>query len=109
MFRDGRTETVRSCTKEAMTFIRYMTDETTGDVTIAQELCRAACRSITALSLDASLGRGVDRHLFALNVAAKGLEIQSDFLDYVHNKVWFQFFLGHFFWTFKYLCFSLAK
>lgn len=89
MFREGRTEAIRSLTGAAKRFIEYMTGAggAVVDASVARGLCREACLEHSRISLDACTGRGVDSHLFALNVAAKGLDVQSEFLDFLHNKL----------------------
>ncbi|KAH9262844.1 hypothetical protein BASA82_000136 [Batrachochytrium salamandrivorans] len=87
MFREGRTEAIRSLTSKAKQFIEYMTGTGQVDLSVARALCRDACLEHSKVSLDSCTGRGVDSHLFALNVAAKGLDIKSEFLDFLHNKL----------------------
>ncbi|KAJ2887935.1 hypothetical protein FB639_000985 [Coemansia asiatica] len=64
-FAHGRTETIRSCTTEALAFARALDDR---DVKLATkiELFRHATATHTALTAAATSGRGVDRHLLGL-------------------------------------------
>lgn len=84
LFREGRTETIRSVTEDAVKFVCAASTFSKPFGELAPML-RTACHTHQQLSRDCFVGRGIDRHLFALNVAAKGLEIKSDFLDYAHS------------------------
>lgn len=93
LFREGRTETIRSVTKEALEFIRYCKlflkiQPTPSDLKKAKALLLTASKVHKTLCVQSLSGNGIDRHLFALNVAAKGLEIKSEFLDYAHALKW---------------------
>uniref|UniRef100_A0A8C5DBB7 Carnitine O-palmitoyltransferase 1, muscle isoform n=1 Tax=Gouania willdenowi TaxID=441366 RepID=A0A8C5DBB7_GOUWI len=87
MFRDGRTETVRSCTNEAVAFVRAMED---CGATNAQRLAlfrRAADKHQNMYRL-AMTGSGIDRHLFCLYIVSKYLDIDSPFLKKVLSEPW---------------------
>ncbi|XP_049642140.1 carnitine O-palmitoyltransferase 1, brain isoform isoform X2 [Suncus etruscus] len=87
LFLDGRTETVRSCTRESCDFVRAMEDpEKTAPQCLA--LLRMAVDKHQALLKAAMTGRGVDRHLFALCLVAQFLHQPSPFLDQVHSEQW---------------------
>ncbi|XP_007531401.2 carnitine O-palmitoyltransferase 1, brain isoform isoform X2 [Erinaceus europaeus] len=87
LFLEGRTETVRSCTREACSFVRAMEDK---EKTVSQ------CRALFRLAVDkhqtllkaAISGQGVDRHLFALYIVSQFLGLQSPFLAQVHSEQW---------------------
>ncbi|VDK29652.1 unnamed protein product [Gongylonema pulchrum] len=64
LFREGRTETVRSCTIHSCEFVRAMLDPLQS-VRYRLRLLRIACSYHQQLYRDAMSGRGVDRHLFA--------------------------------------------
>ncbi|KAG8521438.1 Carnitine O-palmitoyltransferase 1, brain isoform, partial [Galemys pyrenaicus] len=87
LFLEGRTETVRSCTKEACAFVRAMEDR---EKTIPQclALFRMAVDKHQALLKAAMSGQGVDRHLFALYVVSQFLHLHSPFLAQVHSEQW---------------------
>lgn len=87
LFREGRTETVRSCTIESSAWVRSMDD----DKVSTQEkvrLLRAACVKHQQLYLEAMTGKGIDRHLFCLYVISKYLEVESPFLKEVISQPW---------------------
>nr|XP_044615035.1 carnitine O-palmitoyltransferase 1, brain isoform isoform X2 [Equus asinus] len=87
LFLEGRTETVRSCTREACNFVRAMEDrEKTDPQCLA--LFRVAVDKHQALLKAAMSGQGVDRHLFALYIVSQFLHLQSPFLDQVHSEQW---------------------
>ncbi|XP_028929802.1 carnitine O-palmitoyltransferase 1, brain isoform [Ornithorhynchus anatinus] len=87
MFREGRTETVRSCTRESCAFVRAMEDPDQSD---AQRLSlfRVATEKHQALYRAAMTGAGVDRHLFCLAVVARFLNINSPFLSQALSEPW---------------------
>ncbi|GFY79543.1 carnitine O-palmitoyltransferase 1, muscle isoform, partial [Trichonephila inaurata madagascariensis] len=72
LYQGGRTETVRSCTVEAKDFVLNMMQEDVDKATKRTLLQRAATKHQN-LYRDAMNGKGIDRHLFALYVACKGL------------------------------------
>uniref|UniRef100_A0A914VYU8 Choline/carnitine acyltransferase domain-containing protein n=1 Tax=Plectus sambesii TaxID=2011161 RepID=A0A914VYU8_9BILA len=79
LYREGRTETVRSCTSESCDFVRSMVDpEQTREE--RSRLLRIACERHQDMYRDAMCGKGIDRHLFALYVVQKYLEEDSPFL-----------------------------
>jgi len=71
MFRSGRTETIRSLTADAKAFVENPTLSS----------LRTACETHQELTQKAMLGKGVDRHLFALRIAAYLTGTQHPFLD----------------------------
>ncbi|GMR34736.1 hypothetical protein PMAYCL1PPCAC_04931, partial [Pristionchus mayeri] len=73
LFREGRTETVRSCSVESCDFVRAMMDPKTSREERVR-LLRTACEKHQDQYRDAMTGRGVDRHLFALYVVKRYLE-----------------------------------
>ncbi|GMF47292.1 unnamed protein product [Phytophthora fragariaefolia] len=75
-FKHGRTETVRSCTNEAVAFVRTMTDASASDADKANAL-RAAVTKHSELTKNGVMGQGFDRHLFALRAMAElqGIEV----------------------------------
>ncbi|KAF6077170.1 carnitine palmitoyltransferase 1C [Phyllostomus discolor] len=89
LFLEGRTETVRPCTREACLFVRAMADKekTVGDPQCLA-LFRLAVDKHQALLKAAMSGQGVDRHLFALYIVSQFLHRQSPFLDQVHSEQW---------------------
>uniref|UniRef100_A0A8B9YK21 Palmitoyl thioesterase CPT1C n=1 Tax=Bos mutus grunniens TaxID=30521 RepID=A0A8B9YK21_BOSMU len=87
LFLEGRTETVRSCTREARDFVRTMEDKEKTDAQCLA-LFRLAVDKHQALLKAAMSGQGVDRHLFALYVVSQFLHLQSPFLDQVHSEQW---------------------
>ncbi|KAG4080232.1 hypothetical protein HA402_010724 [Bradysia odoriphaga] len=87
LYRDGRTETVRSCTVESSAWVKSMEDKNS-NAHERVKLLRDACKQHQVGYLDAMCGRGVDRHLFALYVVSKYLEIDSPFLKDVISEPW---------------------
>ncbi|KAK1329937.1 hypothetical protein QTO34_010120 [Cnephaeus nilssonii] len=87
LFLEGRTETVRSCTREACNFVRAMEDRETTD-SQCLSLFRLAVDKHQALLKAAMSGQGVDRHLFALHIVSQLLHLQAPFLDQVHSEQW---------------------
>lgn len=72
MFKDGRTETVRSACKASCEFVRSMEDASVAREEVAKKLV-TACSNHHHLTSLAMTGKGVDRHLFALYVTANGM------------------------------------
>ncbi|KNC54745.1 carnitine palmitoyltransferase I [Thecamonas trahens ATCC 50062] len=87
LFRNGRTETIRSCTKDAAHFVRLMESGTADKANIAAAL-RTAIAQHGKLTRNAMTGRGVDRHIFGLLVVAMGLERESEFLSEAMKAKW---------------------
>uniref|UniRef100_A0A8C5A2K6 Carnitine O-palmitoyltransferase 1, muscle isoform n=1 Tax=Gadus morhua TaxID=8049 RepID=A0A8C5A2K6_GADMO len=94
MFREGRTETVRSCTSEAVAFVRAMEEE---DKTVSNnecangtrlELFRKAADKHQNMYRLAMTGSGIDRHLFCLYIMSKYLRMDSPFLKQVLSEPW---------------------
>lgn len=80
LYREGRTETVRSCTDASSAFVLAMIDKnTTREERV--RLLRIACERHQELYRDAMCGKGIDRHLFALYVVKCYLEEESPFFD----------------------------
>ncbi|TDH71310.1 hypothetical protein CCR75_005726 [Bremia lactucae] len=68
-FKHGRTETVRSCTNEAVAFVHAMTNASVSDADKAAAL-RTAVKKHSELTKNGVMGQGFDRHLFALRAMA---------------------------------------
>uniref|UniRef100_A0A8D2ZW21 Carnitine O-palmitoyltransferase 1, muscle isoform n=1 Tax=Scophthalmus maximus TaxID=52904 RepID=A0A8D2ZW21_SCOMX len=85
MFRDGRTETVRSCTSEAVAFVRAMEDTSN---TQRLGLFRKAADTHQNMYRLAMTGSGIDRHLFCLYIVSKYLGVDSPFLKKVLSEPW---------------------
>lgn len=84
LFRKGRTETIRSCTVESSTWVKSMSDDNFNKQD-RLELFKTACANHQKLYLEAMYGNGVDRHLFALHVAAQQTKYESKFLNEALN------------------------
>lgn len=87
LFRDGRTETVRSCTIESCTWVRAMENQNSSSeerVKLLQEACNQHQKGY----LNAMAGKGIDRHLFCLFIVSKYLEVDSPFLKEVLSEPW---------------------
>ncbi|XP_065738383.1 carnitine O-palmitoyltransferase 1, liver isoform isoform X3 [Phocoena phocoena] len=87
LFREGRTETVRSCTTESCNFVLAMVDPTQ---TVEQrlKLFKIASKKHQHLCHLAMTGSGIDRHLFCLYVVSKYLAVDSPFLKEVLSEPW---------------------
>ncbi|XP_014648815.1 PREDICTED: carnitine O-palmitoyltransferase 1, muscle isoform isoform X2 [Ceratotherium simum simum] len=79
MFREGRTETVRSCTSESTAFVQAMVEGTHMKAHL-QNLFRKASEKHQNMYRLAMTGAGIDRHLFCLYVVSKYLGVSSPFL-----------------------------
>uniref|UniRef100_A0A8K9WMB0 carnitine O-palmitoyltransferase n=1 Tax=Oncorhynchus mykiss TaxID=8022 RepID=A0A8K9WMB0_ONCMY len=84
MFREGRTETVRSCTVETCAFARSMVE----DNPLRLKLLKEAATRHQQLYRLAMTGGGIDRHLFCLYVVSKYLGEDSAFLKEVLSEPW---------------------
>jgi carnitine O-palmitoyltransferase 2 len=71
-FKHGRTETVRSCTNEAVSFVKTMIDPAASDAEKEKAL-RTAVKKHGELTKNGVMGQGFDRHMFALKAIA-GIE-----------------------------------
>ncbi|CAN0424035.1 carnitine O-palmitoyltransferase 1, liver isoform-like [Lampetra fluviatilis] len=87
LFREGRTETVRSCTSEACAFVHSMQDP---NIPAAERvaLFRTAMDKHQSMYLLAMTGAGIDRHLFCLYVVSRYLGLESPFLKEVLSEPW---------------------
>ncbi|XP_071136532.1 carnitine O-palmitoyltransferase 1, liver isoform-like isoform X1 [Mytilus edulis] len=87
LFREGRTETVRSCTVESCQFAKAMDDPT---VTNKEriKLMKLAAEEHQQGYRNAMSGHGIDRHLFCLYVVSKYLGEDSPFLTEVLSSPW---------------------
>ncbi|KAI4876448.1 hypothetical protein NFI96_034181 [Prochilodus magdalenae] len=86
LFREGRTETVRSCTNESSEFIKAF--ENGEEAEVCRSLFRSASEKHQLLYRLAMTGAGIDRHLFCLYVISKYLGIESPFLKEVFSEPW---------------------
>uniref|UniRef100_A0A673BP79 carnitine O-palmitoyltransferase n=1 Tax=Sphaeramia orbicularis TaxID=375764 RepID=A0A673BP79_9TELE len=84
LFREGRTETVRSCTIETCAFVRSMIR----DETERLKLLKVAAEKHQNMYRLAMTGEGIDRHLFCLYVVSKYLGEDSPFLKEVLSEPW---------------------
>ncbi|XP_065447989.1 carnitine O-palmitoyltransferase 1, liver isoform isoform X6 [Chrysemys picta bellii] len=87
LFREGRTETVRSCTTESCNYVRGMEDPTQNNEKRCK-LFRIAADKHQHLYRLAMTGAGIDRHLFCLYVVSKYLGVESPFLKEVLSEPW---------------------
>ncbi|KAF1332956.1 Carnitine o-palmitoyltransferase 2, partial [Globisporangium splendens] len=85
-FKHGRTETVRSCTNEAVNFVRMMTNASASDGEKAAAL-RVAVKKHGELTKNGVMGQGFDRHLFGLRAMAgiNGMETPELFTLPAHD------------------------
>ncbi|CAM5149536.1 carnitine O-palmitoyltransferase 1, liver isoform isoform X1 [Chelonia mydas] len=87
LFREGRTETVRSCTTESCNYVQAMEDPTQSNEKRCK-LLRIAADKHQHLYRLAMTGAGIDRHLFCLYVVSKYLGVESPFLKEVLSEPW---------------------
>uniref|UniRef100_A0A670ZN24 Carnitine palmitoyltransferase 1C n=1 Tax=Pseudonaja textilis TaxID=8673 RepID=A0A670ZN24_PSETE len=88
LFREGRTETVRSCTIESCNFVKAVMDHTQTVSSDVLRLFRVAAEKHQNLYREAMTGAGIDRHLFCLYVVSKYLGLDSPFLREVLSEPW---------------------
>ncbi|XP_048101290.1 LOW QUALITY PROTEIN: carnitine O-palmitoyltransferase 1, liver isoform [Alosa alosa] len=86
LFREGRTETVRSCSNESCAFVRAL--EAGESPEHCKKLFRLAVERHQNLYRLAMTGSGIDRHLFCLYVVSKYLGVESPFLKEVLSEPW---------------------
>ncbi|KAL7402842.1 hypothetical protein ABVT39_020786 [Epinephelus coioides] len=86
LFREGRTETVRSCTMETCSFVRAMIRDETREERLM--LLKQAAEKHQNMYRLAMTGQGIDRHLFCLYVVSKYLGEDSPFLKEVLSEPW---------------------
>lgn len=87
LWRDGRTETVRPATIEALKFANMILDDNADKADIVAAFRKAAQKHVS-MNLNAMVGRGVDRHLFGLYVVSKYLQLESTFLNRALAEPW---------------------
>ncbi|NXT99338.1 CPT1A palmitoyltransferase, partial [Buphagus erythrorhynchus] len=87
LFREGRTETVRSCTVESCRFVKAMEDPNESTENTLKFFRQAAAKHQLLYRL-AMIGAGIDRHLFCLYVVSKYLAVESPFLKEVLSEPW---------------------
>uniref|UniRef100_F6WXR3 Uncharacterized protein n=1 Tax=Ciona intestinalis TaxID=7719 RepID=F6WXR3_CIOIN len=87
LFREGRTETVRSCTSEMCAFAKSMEDDSFTNKDRYALLKKAVDRHINGYK-EAMTGQGIDRHIFCLYVVSKYLKLESPFLQKVLQEPW---------------------
>lgn len=87
LFREGRTETVRSCTIQTCDFVRAMMNEkATREEKL--KLLKVAAEKHQDLYKMAMTGKGIDRHIFCLYLVSKYLGEDSAFLKEVLSEPW---------------------
>lgn len=90
-FQEGRTETTRTVSDESVAFCRAHEDPSVPREEVVR-LFRAALAAHTKYTLDASDGRGVDRHLFGLKKLLRpGEKLPALYEDpaYAYSTSWF--------------------
>uniref|UniRef100_A0A8C1V9M3 carnitine O-palmitoyltransferase n=1 Tax=Cyprinus carpio TaxID=7962 RepID=A0A8C1V9M3_CYPCA len=85
LFREGRTETVRSCTTQTCDFVRAIMND---KATVGLTLMAMAAEKHQDLYRLAMTGKGIDRHLFCLYLVSKYLGEDSPFLKEVLSEPW---------------------
>uniref|UniRef100_A0A667XXD4 carnitine O-palmitoyltransferase n=1 Tax=Myripristis murdjan TaxID=586833 RepID=A0A667XXD4_9TELE len=88
LFREGRTETVRSCSNERHFSVSFTHFPNRQPVCQCRRLFRLAAEKHQNLYRLAMTGAGIDRHLFCLYVVSKYLGVDSPFLKEVLSEPW---------------------
>lgn len=108
LFRNGRTETIRSCTKQMKKFVTAILGDDPSQLSninsfddyknsdIFKSLDKKEVRKLfdqvaskhQRLACDAMRGQGVDRHLFGLYVVCFAIGLKSQFLEKFSNVKW---------------------
>ncbi|KAI0951280.1 hypothetical protein AcW1_008362 [Taiwanofungus camphoratus] len=92
LFKNGRTETIRTLTADSRAFVLAMVDPQSTAHT-RYSLLRRAIQTHTILTRHAATGRGIDRHLLGLQLmlqdidAGEGQELFKDAL-FAHSQTW---------------------
>ncbi|XP_063044161.1 carnitine O-palmitoyltransferase 1, liver isoform-like [Engraulis encrasicolus] len=86
LYREGRTETVRSCTVQTCAFVNAMINDEPKEKKL--QLLKEAAEQHQQMYRLAMTGKGIDRHLFCLYVVSKYLGEDSDFLKEVLSQPW---------------------
>ncbi|XP_037611378.1 carnitine O-palmitoyltransferase 1, liver isoform-like isoform X2 [Sebastes umbrosus] len=86
LFKEGRTETVRSCTNESSAFVQALEGGEAADV--CRRLFQEAAEKHQHLYRMAMTGGGIDRHFFCLYLVSKYLRVESPFLKEVLSEPW---------------------
>ncbi|KAG1659481.1 Carnitine O-palmitoyltransferase 1, liver isoform [Nymphon striatum] len=79
LFKEGRTETIRSVSMESCDWVRAMENENSTKEE-CKSIFRKACDLHQFASQEAMAGKGIDRHLFCLYVIGSYLDADSPFL-----------------------------
>lgn len=87
LFRDGRTETIRSCSIKSTEFVKVADDPNVTDEE-KQKLIKVACDYHINTGREAMSGKGIDRHLFSLYVVSQYLQLDVPFLKSYLNEKW---------------------
>mmetsp|Transcript_16669 Transcript_16669/g.39214 ORF Transcript_16669/g.39214 Transcript_16669/m.39214 type:complete len:791 (+) Transcript_16669:35-2407(+) len=85
-FREGRTETNRSCTPESCEFVRLVVAGASRSE--QARALRHAVETHKENALQCMTGHGVDRHLFALYIVSVGKKTPSEFLQAWRDMPW---------------------
>ncbi|CAH0521081.1 unnamed protein product [Peronospora belbahrii] len=87
LYKNGRTETVRTVTDESKEFVFGMANSKLSDAE-KLKLLRRACEVHQDNYRNAMSGKGVDRHLFTLYCVSVGFGIESPFLNNALSRPW---------------------
>eukprot|EP00128_Syssomonas_multiformis_P014332 Colp12_sorted_trinity150504_noHs@14456 len=87
LYRDGRTETVRTCSEDSAAFVKALDDPAVPKEEKIRML-HTFGRSHQDRYRGAMSGKGLDRHLFGMYVVSKGLSIPSEFLQQAISIPW---------------------
>mmetsp|Transcript_4710 Transcript_4710/g.5354 ORF Transcript_4710/g.5354 Transcript_4710/m.5354 type:complete len:850 (+) Transcript_4710:202-2751(+) len=87
LFRLGRTETIRSLTEDSKAWVLAM-ESSDASKEEKIKLMRSAAEKHVAYSKMAMAGQGIDRHLFALYIVSRGMDINSEFLNNALTIPW---------------------
>ena len=88
MFLLGRTETVHVASRHSKNWVKVM-DDNMVESKVKTDLLRKSIKHQTQMRLDATIGNGCDRHLFALMCASRemGLDFPKIFAEKVAQNI----------------------
>lgn len=89
LFKNGRTETIRTLTSDSRAFVLAMVDPSSNNK-LRQSLLRRAVQTHTTLTRHAATGRGIDRHILGLQMMLQPGEDHELFQDelFMRSQTW---------------------
>lgn len=90
-FAYGRTEVTRSCSVQALRWVRSMEPDSRDPADFKLDLLKQALDAHTAYMANAALGKGIDRHLMGLIKCVKSDETMPELFSdpsFIRSKTW---------------------